>query len=235
MVKQFVPLESSPQVFNQLMYSLGVSRDVTFNDVFSLDPEMLAFYSRPVYALIMTFPVSDNYESYRHNADKHLADDYYNEISGTDQEKALWYKQTIRNACGTMALIHALANGLPTSKIEPGSAIDQIIEQSAGCNTKDRALVLENSDALEALHSQVAHLGDTQAPAADAHVEHHYVCLTKRDGHLYELDGRRKGPIDLGPLADDEDLFCPQALKVVQEFMDRETTPAFSILALGDS
>lgn len=234
MVKHFVPLESSPQVFNELMYKLGVSQDLAFNDVYSLDPEMLDFYSRPIHALIMAFPVSETYETYRKGADKDLAPDYYNAISGSNKEQALWFKQTIRNACGTMALLHALANGIPSDKITPGSPIDNLINQAKPLNTLDRVQLLETSSDLEALHGQVAQMGDTAAPAPEDHVEHHYVCLTKRNGHLYMLDGSRKGPIDLGLVADDEDLFCPQALRVVQQFMERETTPAFSILALGD-
>lgn len=43
------------------------------------------------------------------------------------------------------------------------------------------------------------------------------------DGHLYELEGRRKGPVDRGALKDDEDLLSEHALSIgVLPFLIRE-------------
>lgn len=41
----------------------------------------------------------------------------------------------------------------------------------------------------------------------------HYVCFVKTDdGTLWELDGRRKGPLDRGRLEPDEDVLSEKAL-----------------------
>jgi ubiquitin carboxyl-terminal hydrolase L3 len=236
--KSFVPLESNPEVFNELIHGMGVKDRVGFHDVYSLDEELLAFVPRPVYALILTFPISETYEKYRQQQDANIADDYYAEISGSDQETALWFKQTIRNACGTMAILHTLANGLPESDLTPGSPIDKLLKDTRRLNVKDRAVYLEHNQDLEHHHGAVAPKGETAAPEADESVEHHYVCLTRSrvGSRLVELDGRRKGPIDHGELDPDEDLLSSKAVELAKSFLKRESQnegASFSIIALA--
>lgn len=237
MGKQFVPLECNPEVFTSLIRSLGVSGALEFHDVYSIDdPDLLSFIPRPVYALLLVFPVSESYEKSRIEDEKDLANDYYSTISGTDKEDAVWMKQTIGNACGTYGLLHALANGIDDQSIAPGSAIDKILHDIKPLNVADRAHYLENSEELESQHAGVASKGDTEAPDAGASIEFHYVCLTraKKSGNLYELDGRRKGPKDLGPLAPGEDMLGEKALNKVREYLKREgESGAFSIIALA--
>lgn len=51
------------------------------------------------------------------------------------------------------------------------------------------------------------------APAAADDVDLHYVCFVKADdGTLWELDGRRKGPLNRGKLDDGEDVLSDKAL-----------------------
>jgi ubiquitin carboxyl-terminal hydrolase L3 len=104
----FIPLEANPQLLTALIHKLGVSPALQFHDVYSLtEPELLAFIPRPALALLLVFPVSAVYESQR-MAEDSLADEY----GGTGEgEPVLWWKQTIRNACGLMGLLHAVSNG----------------------------------------------------------------------------------------------------------------------------
>ena len=48
-------LEASPEGFTSLVQDLGVPASYSFTDVFSLDPEALAFVPRPVKALILAY------------------------------------------------------------------------------------------------------------------------------------------------------------------------------------
>jgi ubiquitin carboxyl-terminal hydrolase L3 len=59
--KHFIPLESNPDVFTDLIHKLGVSATLSFRDVLTLDePDLLP---RPAIALILIFPTSEAYES----------------------------------------------------------------------------------------------------------------------------------------------------------------------------
>ena len=88
-----------------------------------------------------------------------------------------------------------------------------------------RAQLLYQSSALESAHQAAAVKGDTVAPAAEENVDLHYVCFVKSSttNHLWELDGRRKGPIDRGLLPDpDDDVLSPEALELtIRPFLKR--------------
>lgn len=97
-----------------LVHKLGLSPALSFHDVYSItDPDMLAFVPRPAAALLLVFPVSPSYETSRTNEDKDKAE-YEGRGAG---EPVIWYKQTIRNACGLIGILHALSNGLATNFI----------------------------------------------------------------------------------------------------------------------
>jgi ubiquitin carboxyl-terminal hydrolase L3 len=106
--KHYIPLESNPMVFTQLIHKLGVSTSLAFHDVLSIDdPDLLAFIPRPALALVLVFPTSAAYEEYK--AKEEISRDDY--ISSGEDERVMWYKQTINNACGLYGILHAVSNG----------------------------------------------------------------------------------------------------------------------------
>jgi ubiquitin carboxyl-terminal hydrolase L3 len=91
-----------------LVHKLGVSQNLSFHDVFSIDDsDLLAFVPRPALALLLVFPVSSTYEKYRLEEDSKRP---FYEGKG-EEEPVIWYRQTIGNACGLMGLLHAVSNG----------------------------------------------------------------------------------------------------------------------------
>lgn len=91
-----------------LVHNLGLGPTFAFHDVFSIsDPELLAFVPRPALALILVFPVSESYERFRRQEDEGKPE-YQNKGDGEDP---VWFKQTIRNACGMIGVLHAISNG----------------------------------------------------------------------------------------------------------------------------
>lgn len=111
-------------------------------------------------------------------------------------------------------------------------------------NTAERVELLENSDELEAAHTSFSQQGQSHAPGADEDVETHYVALVKHVNPntgktmIYELDGRRLGPVERVELPEGEDLLGGTALGIVKEFMLREMVSgaqAFSLCALAPS
>lgn len=102
--KHFIPLESDPEIFNKLIYSLGASPSLAFEDVVSLDE--LTALPHPALALILIFPTTQDYEKQKAGANK----TYSIGSSGV-----VWFKQTINNACGLYAILHSLGNNISRS------------------------------------------------------------------------------------------------------------------------
>lgn len=223
-----------------LMHKLGLSSSLQYHDVFSIDdPDLLAFVPRPAYALLLVFPVSATYEKFRHEEDAEKV-----EYAGSgDGEDVMWYKQTIGNACGLIGLLHSVSNGSARGHLRSGSTLDRFITNAVPLNPAERARLLEETEALELAHQEAAVSGDSAAPNAEDSVDLHYVCFVKseKNGHLYELDGRRKGPLDRGALGPNEDVLSPTALeKGVRAFLKREESAGggelrFSLVVLAES
>ena len=122
------------------------------------------------------------------------------------------------------------------------SKLDIFFKDATPLKPAARADLLYESETLESAHQQAAAGGDTSAPSADDRVDLHFVCFVKAsDGHLWELDGRRKGPLDRGALAEGEDVLSAKALDLgPRTFMKREAESAggdlrFSLIALVPS
>lgn len=114
----------------------------------------------------------------------------------------------------------------------------KLLADAIPLNPAQRARLVESNDALESAHQSAASAGATEAPDAEADVDLHYICFVKssKNNHLYELDGRRKGPLDRGNLGG-EDVLSEKALQVVKGFIEREQGENlnFSLVALGPS
>ena len=223
-----------------LLHKLGLSKKVAFHDVFSIDdPDLLAFVPRPAHALLLVFPVNDTYEKFRIQEDSGKS-----EYAGSGPEEVVvWYKQTIGNACGLIGLLHGVSNGPARSLIEPGSDLAKLVQDATPLNPTERAELLYESQALENAHQTAATVGDTSAPSANDEVDLHYVCFVKstKTNHMWEMDGRRKGPLDRGQLSQDEDVLSDKALDLgVRRFIRRESEAGggdlrFSLIALSMS
>ena len=242
---------------SSLVRNLGVSPNLAFHDVFSIDdPDLLAFVPRPAYAMLLVFPVSASYERFRREEDADKPE-YQGHGPG---EPVTWFKQTIRNACGLIGLLHAVSNGEAKNFIggqstrrfhsgladslspDPSSPLSNLLVSATSLPPAERAELLYGSSALETAHQAAAVKGDSMAPSAEASIDLHYVCFVKTlDNQLWELDGRRRGPLDRGVLEENEDVLSENALKLgVRRFLKREEEAGggemrFSLVVLGPS
>lgn len=238
--KMFTVLENNPSVMNHLAKALGMNDSLSFYDIYSLtDPDLLAFIPRPVYALLVIVPLTATWDESRTTEDADKGD-----YTGKgEDEPVVWFKQTIGNACGSIGLVHSLLNSGASEHIKSGSTLDQIRKDALPKGMAERAKVLEDSEAFEMAHKEAAPMGDTEAPATtdEYHLGQHFVSFVKsKDGHLWELEGGRKGPLDRGALKDDEDVLSPAALeKGLGRLMRKESESGgdlrFSAIALAHS
>ena len=125
---------------------------------------------------------------------------------------------------------------------EAQSDLANLLNDAIPLRPVDRADLLYQSNALENAHQAAAAEGDSTAPSADDSIDLHYVCFVK-DGtnDLWELDGRRKGPLKRGSLDDEDDVLSERALNLgVRSFLKREQEAGggelrFSLIALAPS
>ncbi|KAL9094963.1 MAG: hypothetical protein Q9165_002913 [Trypethelium subeluteriae] len=230
--KHYIPLESNPDIFTDLAHELGVSRNLHFQDVLSIDdPDLLALIPRPVLALILIFPTSESYEALKAQEDASVA-----QYKGYgDNEDVIWFKQTIHNACGLYGVLHSVTNGPARDSIEPDTPLASLLRQCIPLRQSERADALEASHEVEEAHRKAAMQGQSSVPEdAAAEVDYHYICFVKSGGRLFELDGDRKGPIDRGSLVADEDVLGESSMQIIREFIRREhgQNLNFSLMAL---
>jgi ubiquitin carboxyl-terminal hydrolase L3 len=102
--KHFIPLESNPEVFTKLLHELGVSDTFSFVDIWALDH--IEHVPRPAAALVLVLPTSTKYEQR-----KSVEDAGRQEDNETREDGVIWLPQTINNACGLYAILHAACNG----------------------------------------------------------------------------------------------------------------------------
>ena len=141
-------------------------------------------------------------------------------------------KQTISNACGTVAMIHAVANNRDLIQLKDDSFLKKFLDETADKTPEERASALEADDEICATHDQVAQEGQTSAPDLEDKVDYHYVAFVESGGSLFELDGRKSGPINLGPTSKGD--FLANAAKECQEYMKRDPENLnFVIVALA--
>lgn len=223
----------------RLAHELGLSSSLQFHEVYSLtEPALLEFLPRPAHALLLVFPVTSTYEKFKREEDA-TRPTY---TGSGPQEPVIWYKQTIRNACGLIGLLHVISNGEAREQIVAGSSLEQLLKEAIPLDPVQRAELLYQSNTLEAAHATAAATGDSVAPAAEASIDLHFVAFIKdKDNNLWELDGGRTGPLNRGKLDGDNDVLSDQGQELgVKAFLKREEEAGggelrFSVLMLGPS
>ncbi|MCI4378471.1 hypothetical protein PGIGA_G00216170 [Pangasianodon gigas] len=225
--QRWLPLEANPEVMNQFLRQLGLVPSWQFGDVYSLDPELLTMVPRPVCAVLLLFPVTEKYESFR------LEEEAKIKAQGQEVSSEVYFmKQTIGNACGTIGLIHAVANNQTHLEFEADSPLKVFIMQSSKMSPEEKAAFLEKDESIRVTHESSAQEGQTEAPSVDEKVDLHFIAFVNVGGHLYELDGRKPFPIVHGKTK--EDSFLEDAAEVCKKFMARDPQELrFTVVALS--
>ncbi|XP_078138903.1 ubiquitin carboxyl-terminal hydrolase isozyme L1 [Centroberyx gerrardi] len=212
---EWTPMEINPE----MMSKLGVGGSWRFVDVLGLEGESLSSVPTPCCALMLLFPLTQQHESFRQQqADK---------VSGGSE--LYFLKQTVVNSCGTIALLHAVANNKSKVEFDTDSALKKFLDETADMASDDRAKHLEKNQAIKEAHDDAAAQGQCR-PEADK-VNFHFIAFVNVNGQLYELDGRMDGPVKHGATKDDS--FVTDAANVCRGFMEREKGEVrFSAVAL---
>ena len=226
--KRWFPLESNPAAINSYLSKLGYDTSVCrFVDVFSTEDWALDMVPQPVGAVLLLYPPTA----------RSAPEDDVVAAPDVTREKVWFVKQNIGNACGTIGLLHSLLN-LPEGMrvIEAGSWLEAFANDCPiPLDPAEKARRLEDDPVIETLHDEATSSADNatdRGRTADDEVLTHFIALVCAGDRLYELDGRKPGPIDHGPTT--RAGLLRDAMAVVRKFMARDPTEVrFTITALA--
>jgi len=150
-------------------------------------------------------------------------------------EKIFFAKQVINNACATQAIINTLFN-CNHEDIELGETLTELKEFIEAFDATMKGLALSNSDVIKQVHngfSRQQMFEFESKPASKDEDVFHFISYVPVDGRLYELDGLRSGPVDLGlipPETDWIDIARPHIEKRMQKYSEGEIH--FNLMAI---
>jgi ubiquitin carboxyl-terminal hydrolase L3 len=218
---------------NDYVNKLGFSSTATlyeFTDVFGIEDWALEMIPQPVAAVIMLYPLTEKQLAYEKERSSSSA-------TATPTPGDVWFiKQRIGNACGTIGLLHALLNAPePLNHFQQDSWLQQFQHDCpAPLDPVRKAEILEGDETIANLHDQAtsSEQNQTSRGSLEDDVITHFVALVCKHGALYELDGRKAGPVSHGPTS--QATLLQDACRVVKEFMARDPDEIrFTILALA--
>merc|ERR1712066_218360 len=168
-------------------------------------------------------PITEKYEKFRQEESKSLKLEY--------PDSLFFMKQTVGNACGTIGLIHAIANNLEHIKLVEGSTLYNFIKTGEEKSSDEIAEMLENDESFQTAHEDAGNEGQTSYNQ-DEKIDLHFVAIVEKDGKMWELDGRKTAPVCHGD--SDGNSFKKNAAKICMKFMQRNPEELrFTMLALS--
>lgn len=179
-------------------------------DIFSFDEELLMMVPQPVIAVLFLFPITKENEQQRQSQEQE-------EPQETTPDGLFFVKQTIGNACGTIGLLHSLGNNRDKLQFEPGSFLHDFFGKTLDKTPDERAKVLEGDQRLAEAHSESAQQGVTENTEQTMNTDLHFVAFVNVNDQLYELDGRRRGPVNRGKTSADS--LLTDAVSVIKQYM----------------
>uniref|UniRef100_A0A8C0ZJH8 Ubiquitin carboxyl-terminal hydrolase n=1 Tax=Cyanistes caeruleus TaxID=156563 RepID=A0A8C0ZJH8_CYACU len=178
---------------NLYFFLISGCRGAQVEEIWSLEPENFEKL-KPVHGLIFLFKWQPGEEP----AGSVVQDSRLDTI--------FFAKQVINNACATQAIVSVLLN-CAHQDIHLGETLSEFKEFSQSFDAAMKGLALSNSEVIRQVHNSFARQQMFEFDAKSSAKEEdafHFVSYVPVNGRLYELDGLREGPIDLGACRQDD-------------------------------
>lgn len=206
-------IESDPGVFTELIREFGVE-GAQVEELWSLDADSFKNLE-PIHGLIFLFKwVQDNEPA-------------GSIVQDTRLEKIFFTKQVINNACATQAILSILLN-CDHDDIKLGKTLTDFKEFCQSFDAYNKGLTLSNASQIRTVHNSFARQTlfelDSKNQKKDEDV-YHFIGYIPIDGRLYELDGLKEGPVDLGAVGPNQnwiDVVRPIIEKRMQKYNEGE-------------
>ncbi|KAI2495116.1 thiol-dependent ubiquitin-specific protease [Fragilaria crotonensis] len=225
------PLESDPSIFTQYLHNIGLSDEWEIGECYGLDEDCLGFIPSSCVAMIV------NAERLNKTLERAKGD----EAMGLRADFYMKQSNTLDNACGIIACLHAIFNNLQTvSVIEPNSVLANFWNQVKNQTPQERCQTLESSNEFKRVHKSYAMQGQSHLASSQEDVNHHYtafVVLTtpgydnnNSTRRLVEFDGTKRGPL---VVADNvESLVHATAAELQRRLQEGEISESLSVMTL---
>ncbi|XP_071479968.1 ubiquitin carboxyl-terminal hydrolase isozyme L5-like [Diadema antillarum] len=214
-------IESDPGVFTELIRGFGVT-GMQVEEIWTLDDQTALEKLKPVHGLVFLFKWQPGIESSGTIVQDRRLDEIF------------FAKQVINNACATQAILSVLMN-CRHSDVSLGNQLKEFKEFTASFDPTMKGLTISNSEVIKQVHNSFARQQMFEFDARLANKDddvYHFVSYMPIDGRLYELDGLKDGPVDLGK-ADDDD-WLKTVKPVIEERIRRYSANEihFNLMAL---
>eukprot|EP01127_Copromyxa_protea_P017498 TRINITY_DN5339_c0_g1_i1.p1 TRINITY_DN5339_c0_g1~~TRINITY_DN5339_c0_g1_i1.p1 ORF type:complete len:227 (-),score=48.10 TRINITY_DN5339_c0_g1_i1:30-710(-) len=215
---EWLGIESNPDVLNEFATKLGL--DVSkycFGDVWGLDDELLAMLPQPVVTMILLFPSKCK-----------VAVD---ESKKGDDSKIFFLSQVhaLDDACGTIAMVHSIANNVDLVGLGDG-ALKKYIDSVKNQSPEVRGQSLADNKEIHDFHHSFCQEGQTESVHSGG-TGHHFVCFIRAGDEVVELDGCKPFPIHHGPVGESFEHSVAKIVKTL--YMVDPTVEDFALLCFS--
>nr|CAQ53274.1 CG1950-PA [Drosophila simulans] len=184
-VNNWCLIESDPGVFTEMISGFGCT-GAQVEEIWSMNADAFR-HLEPIHGLIFLFKWMDNKPAGR---------------VVTDRSDIFFARQVVTNACATQALICLLLN-LQHEDIDLGPILSELKIFCQDLCPDCRGQCLAKEERIRKVHNSFARpelfVVEDSADSEDVDC-YHFVGFMPIKGKLYELDGMKEGPIELGEI-----------------------------------
>ena len=219
------PLESDPHILTEYMQTLGMPEAWELAEVIGLDPDLLAIVPDSTIAFVLAYARTESREVKIEKAAKAgvLPDvDYY-----------MWQTETLDNACGLIACIHAVFNNLAAVTLAKGSALEEFYNASIKQTPEERANTLDDFEAIKTVHRDCGKKGQSNLVQKEDDTVYHFICFTRNSKkELIELDGVAHKPILLKEKCEDADFIMTVGNEILKRLKEGIVSERMALMSL---